>query len=75
MNKHDRDNLLYILGLSDEQFDEWASELSEDDIQYATEILRQARQDLVEQEQALTEAELMDSNFAEANAVLKKFML
>ena len=75
MDKHDRDNLQFILSLNDEQFDSWAQEMADDDIKYAMEILRAARLELAEQEQDLVEAGLEDSNFAEANAVLQKFML
>lgn len=75
MNDYDRSNLNYIMGLNTEQFDSWALELSDDDIQYAIELIRQARLEVAVQEQNLLDAELEDSNFAEANAVLQKFRL
>ena len=75
MNKHDRDNLQFIISLNDEQFDDWASEMTDDDIQYAIEILQAARMELVEQEQALMEYDLVDSDLVEARAVLQKFRL
>ena len=75
MNKHDRDNLQFIISLNDEQFDDWASEMTNDDIQYAIEILQAARMELVEQEQSLMEFDLADSDLAEARSVLQKFRL
>ena len=53
MNEHDRNNLRYIMGLDDYEFDTWSMELSNDDISYAIEIIQQARLDLIEQEEKL----------------------
>lgn len=79
MNSHDRDNLQFILSLNDEEFDAWTDEMTDDDIQYAMEILQAARKELADQEQSLTEAEieceLEYSNFAQAHIVLQKFRL
>jgi hypothetical protein len=75
MNKHDRNQYLFIMELSDSEFDNWSRSLSNDDLQYALELIQAARVELVEQEQALMEADLEESNFDEARAVLQKFML
>lgn len=75
MNDYDRNNLNFIMSLDDEQFEAWTREISDDDIQYAIELIKQSRVEIADQAQALTEANLVDSDFAEANAVLKKFML
>lgn len=75
MNKHDRSQYLFIMELSDSEFDNWSRSLSNDDLQYALELIQAARLELVEQEQALMEADLEESNFDEARAVLQKFML
>lgn len=75
MNPHDRNNLLYIMGLDDHEFDCWAMEMADDDIKYAIELIQAARLELLEQEQALMEAELEESTFAEARGALQKFML
>lgn len=50
MNKHDRDNLDYILSLDAEAFDAWMTALSEDDVQYAIELIQAKRLELVQQE-------------------------
>lgn len=75
MNDHDRSNLRFIMGLNDEQFDAWSDNVTDDDIQYAIELIKQARLELAEQECNLLEFDLIDSNFAEARAVLNKFRL
>jgi len=74
MNSHDRNNLNYIMGLSDEEFEAWAQSVPSDDIKYAMELIQAARTESMVQEQELLDA-LEDSDLAEANAVLKKFML
>ena len=75
MNPHDRENVNFIMSLSMPEFDSWAQELSADDLSYAMEILKQARLDLHEQEDALMNAQAEEDNYAEARDVLKKFML
>ena len=75
MNDHDRNNLRFIMSLDDDQFDAWSENIANDDIQYAIELIQQARLELAEQEQNLLEFDLFDSDFAEARAVLEKFRL
>lgn len=74
MNDYDRSQLNFIMSLSDEDFEEWALSIPNDDIQYAIELIQAARLLTAIQEQELLDA-LEDSDLAEANAVLKKFML
>ena len=74
MNEYDRNNLHYIMSLSDKEFDEWSLEICDDDIKYAIEIIQAARVELAMQEQELLDNQ-EELNLAEANAVLKKFML
>ena len=75
MNDHDRNNLRFIMSLDDEQFDVWSENIADDDIRYAIELIQQARLELAEQECNLLEFDLVDSDFAEARAVLNKFRL
>lgn len=72
MNPHDLNNVRYIMSLNDDQFSEWADGLTDDDLEYAMEILRAARSENVRQE-----LELMDEveDFTEAKNVLAKFTL
>jgi len=74
MNKHDREQLNYIMSLSDEAFEVWALSVPEDDIRYAMELIQAARVESFMIEQELLD-NLEDSDLAEANTVLKKFML
>ena len=77
MNKWDRNNLDYIMGLSEEEFDEFLASMPDDDIQYAIELIQTRRaENLVELE------ELRDIVFSEegmdlsqARAVLAQFRL
>ena len=72
MNKHDRDNLNFILSLDEDGFDQWYATLSNDDVEYALEIIKAGRAELMVQA-----AELQDDveDTAEAMNVLKGFML
>jgi hypothetical protein len=74
MDPYDQGQLNFIMSLSDEEFDVWAMSIPDDDIQYAIELIQTARLLYALQEQELLD-ELEDSDLAEANAVLKKFML
>lgn len=53
MNKHDRDNLDFLLSLEREHFQEWYNTITEDDREYAQEIISQAAIELQEQSAAL----------------------
>lgn len=74
MNDYDRSQLNYIMSLDDQQFELWAMSIPTDDIQYAIELIQAARLESAILEQELLD-QLDDSDLAEANAVLKKFML
>ena len=43
MNKHDQDNLEFLLSLDAEGFDRWLAQISLDDIEYALELLKYHR--------------------------------
>jgi len=66
MNKWDKNNFDFIMSLSSRDFEEWYVELSDDDIQYAIELMNQARLELA-----------MDAveNVSEAANLLKKYTL
>jgi hypothetical protein len=75
MDPNDHKNVNFIMSLSNDQFEIWAVSLSQDDIDYAVEIIKQARLDLLEQEDTLMNAQAEDNNFAEAREVLSRFRL
>jgi hypothetical protein len=72
MNKHDRDNYLFIMSLSPQQFENWYATISDDDAQYAIELIRMARTELIQQT-----AEILDDveNLFDAKEALGKFTL
>lgn len=74
MNDHDRSQLNFIMSLSDDDFQEWAEQSPVEDVQYAIELIQQARVESYMLEQELTDA-LEDSDLAEARSVLQKFRL
>ena len=75
MNPNDRENVNFIMNLSDEEFESWASELSIEDIQAAINAIKQSRIELMDYEDSIMNATAEESNFSEARDVLKKFML
>ena len=54
MNDHDKGNLEFILSLDYDEFDQWMETLDEDDMQYAIDLIRRGRQELLEQYVDLT---------------------
>jgi len=43
MNDYDRNNLNYIIGLTDDQFTEWAESLDQEDRIYAVQLIQRYR--------------------------------
>ena len=75
MDKWDRDNLNFLLNVDDETFEEFMSQSSEDDIDYAIELIQTHKAELISRELELQD-ELADENgLDEAQAVLAKFRL
>ena len=72
MNDWDKNNYNFIMSLSPKEFDEWASGLEQDDVDYAIELIQQARREL-----SLLEAELTDNveDLVQARNVLKQYTL
>lgn len=72
MNDYDRSNLNFIRSLDEKQFDEWYVSISSDDVDYALELLKQARLELTVEMHEVTD-NVKDTKLAKA--ALKKFML
>lgn len=72
MNEYDKNNLNFLLTLHGKSFGEWADQASEDDIQYAMELLRR-RQLEVDVELVSVFDEVTDISYA--NTYLKKFRI
>lgn len=71
MNKHDYDNLQFLLNADKDTMNKWYASVSADDIDYALELLHTHRNELV-----LRELELMDDveDVSEAASVLAGVM-
>lgn len=65
MNQHDRDNLDFLLSASPEVIEDWYEQMSEDDIQYAFELLEAYSQEL--------EIEGLAAKLADKNIVIAPF--
>ena len=53
MNKHDRNNLEFLLSLDASKFEQWYEAMDDDDIAYAQELMAMAAEELREQARAL----------------------
>ena len=71
MNKHDRDNLMFLINADKATMKEWYGSVSQDDIEYALELLQAYKSELM-----VKEMEYMDDvdDVGMASEVLKKFM-
>lgn len=69
MNDEDRKNLNFIMRSEEKHFDAWLDEATSDDVEYALELVRQAKLELMVQE-----AEYYDEvvELTEANKVLDR---
>ena len=75
MNSFDRENLNFLLTASKKDMDEWYHYATQDDLDYAIELIRAARTELELQELELIDSEVGDNNLTEARTVLAKFTL
>jgi hypothetical protein len=72
MNDWDKNNFTYMQSLDTEQFDAWALTLSDDDIEYAAGLYRQARVEL-----AVATIEKFDDveDLGDAQSVLRRIAI
>lgn len=72
MNKWDSDNLKFIMSLSVKDFDAWYESLDNDDVEYAMELIKQARAEV-----GVQIATVFDevTSLKEARKVLAKYTL
>jgi len=77
MDKWDRDNLEFLLSVDEDTFDDFMAQSSEDDIQYAIELIQTHKAELMERELELEEAllEEMGIDLSAAQSVLARFRL
>jgi hypothetical protein len=50
MNDWDRDNLEFIMNVTSEDFDIWLEQADSDDIQYAIELIRMRKKEMISEE-------------------------
>jgi hypothetical protein len=72
MNEHDRDNLRFLLSADKSTMDQWYQTVSEDDVEYALELLQVHRTELELREFDLIDAEA-EQDLSQAQAVLSRF--
>ncbi len=78
MNSHDKKNLDFLMHASPETIRDWYDRVSEDDIQYALELIQMARLEMSLQESDYHEdysSDAREEDFSLANSVLSKFTL
>jgi hypothetical protein len=69
MNEWDRDNLNFIMNISEDGFDEWLDQADDDDVDYALSLIRIAKSELL-----VEELNIMDDveDTAAAKAILDR---
>ena len=69
MNDWDKDNLNFLLTVSSEVFEDWLNQADEDDIDYAMELLRVAKSELI-----ILKMEILDDvdDTTDAKSILQK---
>jgi len=75
MDKWDRDNLNFLLSVDEDTFDEFMAQSSEDDIQYAIELIQTHKAELLTRQLELEDALVEETGLDQARAVLNRFRL
>jgi len=75
MDKWDRDNLNFLLTVDEDTFDEFMAQSSEDDIQYAIELIQTHKAGLLTRQLELEDALVEETGLDQARAVLNRFRL
>jgi hypothetical protein len=75
MDKWDRDNLNFLLTVDEDTFEEFMAQSSDDDIQYAIELIQTHKAELLTRQIELEDALVEETGLDEAQAVLARFRL
>ena len=70
MNQWDMDNLTWIRSASEEEFQEWMKQASDDEIVYALELLATARKQMSDEITYLNDYEIVD--YTDAKALIER---
>ena len=74
MNKHDRDNLQFLLSADKKTMESWYQTVGEDDVEYALELLQLYRTELELREFEIIDTEA-EQDLSQAQSVLSRFTL
>ena len=73
MNSRDRTNLDFLLNIPAEEFDDWLDKASDDDVDYALEIIRKSKAEMILETIELEEVMYSyEDDMAEANKVIQR---
>ena len=73
MNEHDKKNLEFLMKAPQKDFEKWMEEASMDDIEYALEIIRKSKSELMVEQMELQELAIMDEDdIVEAKHLLNR---
>lgn len=73
MKKYDRDNLNFLMKCTEKDFDEWMDEASNDEVEYAMELIRQAKSELIIEEIELQDLTVkFEDDMDDAKQILKR---
>lgn len=77
MDKWDRDNLNFLLNVDEATFEDFMAQSSDDDIQYAIELIQTHKAELMERQLELEEAlsQELGLGLSDAQSVLARFRL
>jgi len=75
MDKWDRDNLNFLLSVDEATFEDFMAQSSDDDIQYAIELIQTHKAELLTRQIELEDALVEETGLTEAQAVLARFRL
>lgn len=69
MNKRDRDNLKFLMAIDEKTFDDWMNHADDDDIEYALQLIKIAKVELLSKQ-----IELIDEvkDFSDAKEVIER---
>lgn len=74
MNKHDRDNLNFLLSADEQTMENWYRTVSQDDVAYALELLQAHKTELIMRELECIDVEA-EEDLAQAQEVLARYVL
>lgn len=75
MNERDRENYAFLMNVPDEVFDDWLSQVDNDDIDYALELFAIARKEMSVREKLLLSIETEPTIEPQTEKLLQKYTL